>query len=490
MKKIGGFAWLTCSVVGIIGCASDSIVRNHPKAGDAPVVSGRPVVLQAIIDKHASERVKDTVDSLISERDIPQPAPSPMTSPMVASSAKPAITLSEVIDLTIQRNPRLAQVGWAIETARGRAIQAGLYPNPSIDIRGDELGDRTGPGGIWTTPQFQQEIVTGNKLGLSKAAALKEVDQAALSLISERYRLFTEVRQNYWEVVTLQQRIAILKELIDLAKKSVDNAKKLLQAKEGSQLDVVQLEVALEQYRAELEATEQTLPAAFRRLAASIGVDDLPFTAVVGDLETNLPDYDLERLRTYILSIHPDLRSAQIGVERAQLLLKRAIVEPIPNLILGTGYTRQNQNRSDDWLISLSFPVPIWNQNQGNILAAQAQLAEAINQVNRVQNELVGRLADSFARYAAARKRADKYQATMIPKAEETFRLAVKAYQGGQFEYLRVLAAQRAVAEARLEYVRSLGEMWRAASEIAGLMLEDHWPAQPEPASDTPPRKP
>jgi outer membrane protein, heavy metal efflux system len=112
-----------------------------------------------------------------------------------------------------------------------------------------------------------------------------------------------------------------------LAEKSVENANKLLLAKEGSQLDVVQLEVDLERYRAELEATEQSLPAAFRRLAASVGVNNLPFTKVEGDLDTALSEYNLDKVRSYVLGIHPELRSAQIGVERAQLILKRATPE-------------------------------------------------------------------------------------------------------------------------------------------------------------------
>lgn len=232
------------------------------------------------------------------------------------SPAPPPLGLPQLTALTLERNPRLAQVGWAVETARGRAVQAGLYPNPTLSVTGDELGDRTGPGGIWTAPHLSQEIVTGNKLGLSKAAALKEVDQATLRVVTERYRLFTDVRQNYYEVVTLQRRADILGQLIALAEQSVENANKLLKAKEGSELDVVQLEVDLERYRAELDATTKALPAAFRRLAASVGVDNLPYTRVAGDLELPLPDYDLERLRSYVLGIHPDLRSAQIGVER------------------------------------------------------------------------------------------------------------------------------------------------------------------------------
>ena len=398
--------------------------------------------------------------------------------PVIGTGDAQALGLADLIGMTLESNPRLAQVGWAVEAARGRAVQAGLYPNPTVIVGGSEISDRTGPGGIWTV-YTGQEIVTANKLGLSKAAALKEVDQATLNFMAERYQVFTEVRQAFFELVTLQRRAEILGELIKLANKSVEEATKLLKAKEGSQLDLVQLEVDLERYRADLEATQRALPAAYRKLAASVGVQDMPMARVVGDLDTTPPDYNLDQLRLYILGIHPELRSAQVGVERAQFLVRRAEVEPIPNPTVGTGYTRQGQNRSNDWDVVLSVPIPLWNRNQGNIRAAKAQVREAVSQVGRVENDLVNRLATAFGAYAAAQKRAERYKTAILPKAQETYQLSLKAYQGGQFEYLRVLAAQRTLAEAKLELVRSLGEMWRAASEIAGLMLEDQWPLLP-----------
>lgn len=428
-------AWFT--LLGLVGCTTDSPERSgHPPfAVSPPPGRGHPAASPATA-KSASGVVPagytsggppsgKTGEKLPAQRDQAD-----------AKSAKPPpseLTLPDLINMTVGRNPRLAQVGWAVETARGRAIQAGLYPNPTLNVTGDELGDRTGPGGIWTAPYFSQEIVTGNKLALSKAAALKEVDQAALRVVAERYRLFTDVRQNYYEVVTLQRRADILGQLIGLSEKSVENANKLLKAAEGSELDVLQLEVDLERYKADLEATNKSLPAAFRRLAASVGVDDLPYTKVAGDLESPLPDYELERLRAYVLGIHPDLRSAQIGVERAQLVLKRATVEPIPNVTLGTGYVRQNQNKSNDWTITASMPVPLWNRNQGNVFAAKAQIGEAVNEVGRVQNDLVGRLAASYTTFAAASKRAEKYKAAILPKAEQSYQLSLKAYRGGQF---------------------------------------------------------
>ena len=156
--------------------------------------------------------------------------------------------------------------------------------------------------------------------------------------------------------------------------------------------------------------------------------------------------------------------------------VRRAEVEPLPNITVAAGYTRQNQNLSSDWSMGVSLPVPVWNQNRGNIQSAKAQVGEATTEVGRVQNSLLTRVSTAFGTYVAAQTRAERYKSTILPKAEETYQLSLKAYQGGQFEYLRVLQAQRAMVEANLEAVRSLGEAWQAACELSGLLLEDEWP--------------
>ena len=140
---------------------------------------------------------------------------------------------------------------------------------------------------------------------------------------------------------------------------------------------------------------------------------------------------------------------------------------------------RQNQNQSDDWTVGVSVPVPVWNRNQGNIRVVQAELNVAAQEVCRVQNELVEKLATAYRDYAAAKQRAERYREAILPKARESFELCSKAYQGGTFEYLRVLEAQRAITQANLEYVRAMGEAWKAAGEISGLLQEEVWPPPP-----------
>jgi len=143
---------------------------------------------------------------------------------------------------------------------------------------------------------------------------------------------------------------------------------------------------------------------------------------------------------------------------------------------VSAGYVRQNQNKSNDFTVGVSLPVPVWNRNQGNILAAQAQVGEAAKEVQRVENDLTERVATAYRDYAAARRRADRLTAVQA-KAEEAFRL-ISDPKNINVTAVQRLVAQQAVAQARLDYARSRGEAWRAAAVISGLALETEWPAR------------
>ena len=405
--------------------------------------------------------------------------PAAAAAPTQMAAQPQTVTVDEFVQFAISRNPRLVRATFAAEAARGRSVQAGLYPNPVLAVTGDELGDRQGPKGTWTAPQLTQEIVTGRKLSLSQTVAAKEADQATLNILTERYALVGAVRSQFYEVLSLRRRAEILAEVVKLAEQAVAQSQTLFDAKLVPRLDVVQLEVELERFRAEAEAVERELPAAYRRLAAIAGDNRLPVLSLAGTLDTPLPEYDLERTRETVIATHPEVRAAQVGIERAKFGLRRAQAEPIPNVTVSTGYVRQNQNRSNDWMVGVSVPVPLWNRNQGNVRAAQAEVGSAVQDVGRVENDLADRVATAFRPYSAARKRAERYRSSLLPRAEETYTLSLQAFKGGQFEYLRVLQAQRAVAEARLEYNRALGEAWRSAAELSGLLLEEVWPPPP-----------
>lgn len=382
------------------------------------------------------------------------------------------------VALAVARNPRLAKATFAIDAARGRYIQAGLYPNPLLNLSWDEIGDRTGQLGIITLPGLTQTIVTGRKLSLAQAVAASDIDLASLNVLRERYAVIESVRAAYFDLLTLEKRMAALRELLTISDEAVKNGQILLDNKKLARLDLVQLQVQRERIRAEFEAAERELPSARRALAAVIGDPKMPVEAAIGNFE-DLPVYDPDRTLDLVMATHPDVQSARVGVARAAAAVRRARAEVIPDIALTTGYVLQYENKSQDFSIGATAPVPVWNRNQGAIRAAQAELASARQEVARMENDLAERVAAALRLHVAARRKAELFKKEIIPKAIEAAELSLKAFQGGQFEYLRVIQAQRSVAEARLEYNKALGDAWKGAAQLSGLLLEESWPDLP-----------
>jgi cobalt-zinc-cadmium efflux system outer membrane protein len=389
--------------------------------------------------------------------------------------------VEEVVEFAVGRNPRLAKAALAIEAAMGKYTQAGLYPNPTVSVTADELGDRTGPGGIITAPQVSQEIVRGGKLALARAVAAREVDQATLASLGERYAVVGGVRTAFYDLYALERRLAALDEVVKLASDAVSTGKTLKENGQIARLDLVQLDVELERYRAKAEAARRELPGARNRLAAAAGDPRMAVGRAVGPYE-DVPLFDADRTLEAVLATHPEVLSARVGADRAQAALRRAQADPVPNVTVSAGYTYQGQNKSNDWGVGVSMPIPLWNRNQGNIRAASAELGSAVQEIGRVENALAERVANLLRSYASAMKEAQQYKAEILPRAQETYSLSLEGFKGGQFEYLKVIQAQRAIAEARLEYNRALGEAWKAAAELSAMLLEERFPVAVPPA--------
>lgn len=405
----------------------------------------------------------------------------------LSDAATPGMTLDALASLALEQNPRLAKVSFAVEAARGRAYQAGLYPNPLVALTWDELNDRTGPSGVNTLPLVTQELVMGRKLKLSRAAAEREVEQASWGVMAERYAMLAEIRAAYFDALALQERVRMLCEIRRYGRDITKTVRSLRDdAKQLADIDVLPVEAELLRYEADVESTQAEKAAAYKRLAALLGIHRLAITKVAGHFEDySFPDYDAESTPLYVLSVHPEIQTAQWGVEKAKFVVQRAKAEPIPNLSVNGGYVRQNQNRSDDYTLGVSASIPLWNKNQGNIRAAEAELCAAMQEVGRIENDLTERVATALREFAAARKRAEKYEA-VVGKAEQAQSIANED-QRRNLSPLMVLELQRSLRQARLERLKSLGDAWKAAARISGMTIEDNWPPAPTRPADVPP---
>jgi cobalt-zinc-cadmium efflux system outer membrane protein len=83
---------------------------------------------------------------------------------------------------------------------RGKAYQAGLYPNPAASGGATQLaGDES-----QYFAALSQEIVTKRKLLRDQAAVCREVAQVEFRYVRTRFELLTAVRQGYFVTLAAQ----------------------------------------------------------------------------------------------------------------------------------------------------------------------------------------------------------------------------------------------------------------------------------------------
>ena len=398
---------------------------------------------------------------------------------ITAESELPGLTLDECVSWTLMRHPRLVEAGFLIDQSRGNALQAGLYPNPRVDSGNPQT---VGPQrtSILTTG-LTQEIVTAGKLKLDQAAATEAAHQAEWSRVRTRFDVLTQVRQEFFATLAAQRRRALLANLLELAQQSEKTSTNLFNAEQVSETDVLLLRV--ERRRAELsvQTAEITLEGRKRQLRATIGAKDLKIDAVEGSLSVPLRDFESDQVVAQVLYSNPLVQMSQLDVSRSHFLLRRAEVEPIPNLSVQGGFQYSYtaiDARGDhtQGLVGVYLNIPLWNQNQGNIAAAQAAVFRANAGRDIVQLELSKQLVDAMQRFRVAEKAVKSLEDGILPDAMRTLDLVRKSYARGQVDITRLLPTQRSVFEANLDYISALENRLNAAAEIAGLLQLDEFP--------------
>lgn len=399
------------------------------------------------------------------------------------TGAPAELTIDGLIQFALSNSPAVAQAAARIDALRGRWAQAGLPPNPAVGFVGSEQGQdgRGGQNGGFVG----QEFITGGKLGLDQAIVAQEIQRADQQLAATQLRVTTDVRKAAYAVLVAQRRVELAENLIELSNQAVQASRDLQAAQEIPRAGLLQSE--LEQQNAIIisQTARNAYSSAWRQLTATIGSDMLP-QPIAGDVSQLPAMLDWEEQLARVTTTSPEVGAAVADIMRAQSALRRAVVEPIPNV---TTQFMVQYDESTNYTIAgvqAGIPLPLWNRNQGGIRQAQAEVGEARRNAERVELDLKRRLAEAFQAYASAHAQAETYATAILPKAQQTFELVQHGYRLGEIGYLDLLTAQRTYSQTNLAYLDALSALWASYAEIDGLLLSGSLVAPPQSLTSAP----
>lgn len=391
---------------------------------------------------------------------------------LMATSHSQTLTLKTALQRALAANPRLTAAERDVGIATGQRIQAGALINPELSYEQDNSfgsGSYRGTKSAETTLQISQLFELFGKRDARIAVGQAGVEAAAIQRKAVRLEVLSETAVAFLGVLGAQRRVRILDEQIAAIDKLSPLLHRRVDAGASSPAEIGRAEVASALVKADRERVSSTLASARRELAVLMGDATAKFSVVSGRLD------DLGRPPSFqavvaAIDSNPQLMrwTAVYAQRNAELLLAR--LKPYPDVRVGAGWRHYNETGDDAVRLSLSVPIPVFDQNQGNILSARESLAKTRAEREANRNTLIVLAGRAYDSLQGSLRELKVLRDVAIPKSSQAADAIFEGYGQGRFTLLEVLDAQASVAQARLREQEAQQNFHVAVATIEGLV--------------------
>ena len=366
-------------------------------------------------------------------------------------SALGQVTEEEAVERALSRPEIRDIVEGEIDAARGDALRAGMWANPTASYSREQVYG--GPAASAENyVELSQAVDISGRRSLRGQAGDRRVEAARERGVSTRLGVETEVRSSFYEVVAGEARLAALRDSLRRVERLAEATAQREKAGDASGYDRMRLERERESVAARAAAQDGQLERARARLEGLLGV-----TAPVRVAGTLLPADAPPPTETLVARIgaRPDLKALGEEAGAGDLEARAAGRWWIPDLTLTAGYKGVGVagEQLNGYVAGIAIPLPVFDRNQDEAARAEGRSRQARGRLT-LETDLAtadvrglriqaARLADAARRF---RSDASATSARLLVTAEA-------AYRGGELGVLELVDAQRSALDADLQAI-------------------------------------
>ncbi|OQK18752.1 transporter [Methyloprofundus sedimenti] len=382
------------------------------------------------------------------------------------------LVLAQALALALTGNPKLATFSQEIRAREAATIQANLIPNPTFGVQASNFGNNKfkGADGDSITIALSQLVELGGKRAARTELAMLNHELANWDYETQRINVLTQVTQAYIEVLAVQQHLHLAEQLLDLARQMVDISAAKVRAGSVAPLEETKAKVIQASAQIDLQRTQKKLLASRQRLASTWGGTQVLFQSALGDLEAIQQPPVLQDLIQRIKD-NPDLARWATEINQRQALIGLEKSKAIPDITLNLGVNNYlDDGNAYNLNAGFSMPLPLFNRNQGSILAAQRRLNKAEDERRNTEINTMTALNVVYQQLNSAYVEVTTLRADVIPGAESAFKVASRGYRLGEYDFLQVLDAQRTLVGVKTQYIQAQADYHMNVAEIERLI--------------------
>ena len=390
------------------------------------------------------------------------------------SAQAETLDVDGVVREALLRNHDLKAARAQIDAALGRLKQAGLWPNPRLELSNETDRPFANEGEYSRSVGLSQDFPISGRLALASNVARVDVARALAEVNEAERKLAGDVATAFFEIAVIDRKVALRDRIIGAVKTLAAATKDRYRAGEVSELDVNAAALELQRLTQERATLLGERAAAIRMLAGLAGFGSNEVLQLDTKMPRDTPVGPAAQLIGQAMDKRPDLRLLALAADRAEADRVLASASAWEDWTVSLGVKQDRlvidgappQPTSDALMVTLAVPVPLFNRNEGTQDAARAEKAAAQEQLlalgQRIENEVVGK-RDQLAQLAEALR---VYQEQTLPLARKNSDLARAAYRAGQVSISEVVQAQRLENETGLNYAETLAQYFNALVQL------------------------
>lgn len=378
------------------------------------------------------------------------------------------ITLQIAIDTAIINNPNLKVFAYEISSLEKLKIQAGLIPNPEVNFEVEDVfgsNELSGIKGSQYTLSIDKQFELGGKRSKRVALAETEIVSSKDNYELLKLDIIASVKTTFLSLYKVQLQIEQQSKFVKLNEEINLTISERVKAGRTSPAEESKVKVTLTNSKIELARLQRYFSSIQTQLNSQMGISGKNLIPITNLFESVLAPPTKQEIMGSTENI-PSIKLLQneVNVRQAKLELEKSIA--IPNLTLSGGVRYLNEINSNSFVAGVSIPIPIFNNNHGNIMASE----ERLHQMNAIKNarklDVIAQLNTAYNNLLSAYHNSLQLKNIIIQEADNAYQITKQGYLQGRFAFIDLLDAQRTLFETQTQYLFEISDYYDSLIEI------------------------
>ena len=387
-----------------------------------------------------------------------------LLSALLLTSSLSAMSLSEIIDSSLNSSPSLASITANIEANKQTIEVANQFSNPELLITTNTLDNSQAMS--QTVVTLKQKIPYYGKrdskeqIALAQDEVLQEkFNQAKVTLVA----LIKEEAYNIWE---LQETYKIFDEYIELTKRNIELYESYTSVSDNQHMGIMKAELSLSDLAIAKSNIKAKIYASYARLSY---LASKPVT----NLELSLQMAEKPELSSFTNEMQnsPQLRIKEKELKREEAKIALASKENYPDFTLLAGYAYR-ENFDNYANIGLGITLPIYGTEDAKEEESRALALSTSSQKEDTKISIDSKLKIYYAQMQSSYEIYHIVQDDALPQVEHMFELSNSSISTGSdlFKYIDVLFQKLSLEQKSINAVSNYNKAQAKIAQLTGAL--------------------